>query len=762
VLQVFFAIDDYFEERAALLSEAVASAERAVMELRDSIEEAKTLVAGTAAEPSLAAVIATPAECGLAGTGSGVFRTGHLDLLAPDGTDVCSSVVETGAPEGATYAGEPWLREAARAGGAIVSQTFVDPLVAETGIAVVAPVAGANRRAGFFMQFLSWRGVAERLGDETGQVEVLGADGLVLDSGGTVTARRGPAAAASGEYAGPDGVARLYGIATLDDPAVALWWGIPAREAIRQAGVSAAQRGAFLSLALIVLLLLGRTANRSIARPLRALAQAIAVSGEDTTPQRVQVDGPAEIATVSDAYNEMLEARLAYERQLLHQALHDQFTDLPNRALVVDRLKRALAQSQRPESVAVLFVDLDGFRALNDSLGHEAGDQVLRDAGDRIRAAIRPSDTLGRFGGDEFVVLAEGLDGTYQAAALAERIQHALVEPFEAGNVPATMSASIGIAVRNGHRTAEALLRDADAAMHRAKQRGRARYEVFDDALRARVTDRLQIENALREALSAGRIVTVYQPKVAVDTRTISGAEALVRWRHEEGHLISPARFIPVAEESGLIAGVGREVLGQAAREVTAWKRDGFPIQVSVNVSVKQMLGSDFAQLAGEVVRESGADPDDIMFEITEGVLLEEDSPAAETLGRLKAMGFGLSLDDFGTGYSSLAYLHRFPIDELKIDRAFVKNLGRGTGEEPLVTAIIAMGHALNKKVVAEGVEQSAQFEALRALGCDAVQGYLFSRPVDEASFRVLLADGIGETRDAPEGSGELSGSDVG
>jgi diguanylate cyclase (GGDEF)-like protein len=455
---------------------------------------------------------------------------------------------------------------------------------------------------------------------------------------------------------------------------------------------------------------------------------------------------------ISSAIRDTTERRQA-ARRLEHQALHDPLTDLPNRALFLDRLEHALARSRRPgTSLAAYFCDVDDFKNVNDSLGHEVGDELLVALPPRLRQGLRAGDTIARFGGDEFVILCEDLASEAEAVRIAERIAEAFALPFELDGRPHHLSVSVGVVyVTGGQASASEVLRDADAAMYRAKEGGKGRFELFDARMRAALVTRLQTEADLRSALAGDELVLLYQPLLSLERDVFVGAEALVRWRHPTRGLLAPADFIGVAEESGLIALLGAWVLNEACRQAAAWAREteaaaapygaafaAPPRRVSVNLSPRQLSHSDVPELLEKALAESGADPALIELEITESVLMEQSEAALATLRRLKELGVRLALDDFGTGWSSLGYLKRFPIDALKIDREFVDGLGVEAEDTAIVTAVLSMAEALELDVIAEGVETEQQLAWLREQGCDYAQGFLLGRPApaDELAWR--------------------------
>ena len=465
------------------------------------------------------------------------------------------------------------------------------------------------------------------------------------------------------------------------------------------------------------------------------------------TPLR---DSNAQITGVVATFRDVTQTR-ALEERLVHQAFHDSLTGLPNRALFGNRLRHALSQMQarlqrgREQGwIAVLFIDLDNFKWVNDSLGHQAGDHLLVEVAERLVGCLRGTDTAARFGGDEFTVLIDHVENPNYAMNIAQRIVKALGEPFSVGGQMIYSSPSIGVAYsQHGQESADELIRNADTAMYDAKRRGKARLSVFEPELSAVARQRLQLGSDLRSALARGEISLHYQPKVALDDGALHGVEALCRWEHPTRGFVPPTEFIPLAEEIGMIIPLGRWVLREACNQAVRWRAlapDAPPFRMNVNLSAMQLDQLNFADEVKEILAETGMDAQHLTLEITESVVMNEIEAKLVLLHQLKALGVRLAIDDFGTGYSSLSYLQMFPLDFLKIDRQFVRESGHG-GDGVILNSMIALAHALGLTVVAEGAETEGEVGQLRELGCDIAQGYYFARPMPADAATAWMND---------------------
>jgi diguanylate cyclase (GGDEF)-like protein len=446
------------------------------------------------------------------------------------------------------------------------------------------------------------------------------------------------------------------------------------------------------------------------------------------------------------------------QEELAFLATHDPLTGLPNRTLILDRVEQMLVRARRnPAPVAVLFVDLDNFKHINDTLGHGAGDRLLQAVAARLESAIRDTDALGRLGGDEFVVIAEGMSLAAGPELIAERLLEALKQPFKLDDSPdearLTVTASVGIAA--GDRgSAEELLRDADIAMYRAKWDGKNRYVLFESGMEDDVQSRMELEMDLREALANDQFYLEYQPTFALQDMSPTGVEALIRWKHPVRGTIQPNDFIPLLEETGMIVEIGQWVLEEACRQAAEWREAGYPIGMSVNASAKQLDTDEFVENVREALQCSGLDPAALTIEITETTLMRNAEETALRLAAVKELGVRIAIDDFGTGYSSLAHLQKFPVDALKIDRTFIARLTQDPEGETLIRTLVQLGKALSIETLAEGIEQTQELALLQDERCDSGQGFLFARPLDAGAIEGFFAQWLADKEQSETFSG--------
>ena len=435
--------------------------------------------------------------------------------------------------------------------------------------------------------------------------------------------------------------------------------------------------------------------------------------------------------------------RKASEQRIINLAHYDPLTGLPNRALLADRMKVAIKRAARQSlRLAILFVDLDRFKPINDSLGHDVGDKLLKVVAERMQDSVRSVDTVSRVGGDEFVVLLSEIETSEDAARVAEKLNNTLSQRYEIEEHELLVTASIGICIYPDNGTESGiLLRNADASMYSAKEAGRNRYQFYSEDMTARAIERLSLERDLRNAAERGELFLVYQPQIELATGRIIGAEVLMRWRQPQQGLISPLRFIPVAEDSGLILTMGEWALRESCKQARLWHDRGLLECISVNVSAVQFRQTDFVHVVERALKDSGLSPEKLELELTESVVMQGAEPALEKLRLLDALGVKVAIDDFGTGYSSLSYLRQFTVDRLKIDRSFVRDLPGNNDAEAIAAAIVAMGLSLGLRIIAEGVETEAQAEFLQRISCKEGQGYLYAWPMTIDEFEAWISE---------------------
>ena len=740
--------------------DAAFQARLASQALASSMEEGSAFTAGTATNPSVLPaftdVDANKAQCSLTAGGTGLFPEGSIHFLDRSGRVFCSSAAEQIFRQEIDVVGLDWFAAAMAetSSSPVVADPFVDPTTEKRSIAFAAAVTDeAGEPIGVVAYALPVDGIAGSMQAIYGSraqlafnvtwnptTDLVSSTEVATNALPPMPDLQSPPEDA---IAGLDGVRRYYRSADRTGFTVAA--GVSEARTLAEAWAQLRRHLALTVTAFLLTLGLGMVVNRRIGGPLRRLTGAVDEVGRAAIPQPVTADGPREIRQLVEAFNGMLAARAGVEEQLRQRAMFDELTGLPNRVVALDRLSHALERTRRDQDlIAVLSVDLDRFSLVNESLGRDVADRMLIQVGGRIKSALRPEDTVARFYGDEFIIVCENLASREEAATLAGRIADALRRPLREGDAEATISASIGIATGTyGEDTATTLLGDADAARTLAKQRGKARFEFFEQDMHQGSVNRLGLENDLRHAMERDELRLVYQPLVDLQSRRIIGAEALVRWDHPTKGLLLPGVFIDLAEETGLIVPIGRRLLKQACEQAAEWSRHGYSIRVSVNLSPRQLSEPGVNQDIEDAIVSANLDPALLCIEITENTLMREDAAAA-VLERIRQLGASISVDDFGTGYSSLAYLQRFALDELKIDRTFVRELGQEASASAIVSAIVGVARALGLSVVAEGIEEREQLEELQGMHCDIGQGYFFMRPQPpEALSSILELDGV-------------------
>jgi diguanylate cyclase (GGDEF)-like protein len=704
-----------------------------------------------ASQPAVAALDPSRCDSAFGGFASILASYGHIHTFTADGTEICAQ-----GPNGlqGTLRPADWQSPTLAKGQPTQSEPRRDPVSGKLATFIAVPIHGSDGRSGaLVMVFFSGSWPIDVPGDlpkGTTVVELNAARDLVIGAStealplvGRPTTGTGldrPLRASGATVAGFDHTPRFAAEVTASDGthmAVMVPPGV-----VTAAAWGQLRRNLTLGAVLAVLLAaLGLLLHRRLARPMRRLTSAIRAAGGGQDGVWAPVEGPAELGEMAEAFNGMLGERRAREADLRHRATHDVLTGMPNRAALAEALSRTLADG-RP--AAVLFLDLDRFKLVNDTHGHAVGDALLVALGRRLMTVVRPGDTVARFGGDEFVVLCPGAEEADGALAIAQRLARALEEPFLVEGHELFLTGSVGVAIGAPDDGPEDILRDADTAMYRAKEQGRPGYAFFDQGMRERSQRRLALEQELHVALERGEFRLEYQPAFDLATGELIGAEALLRWDNGLRGPVSPGEFIPIAEETGLVLPIGEWVLREACRQAATWRRElGHGLRVSVNIAARQLTRPGLATQVLVALGETGAEPEDLVLEITEHGVLEDFAAAFRHLQEVRALGVRVSVDDFGTGWSSLSYLQRLPVDELKIDRSFVATLGVDGPSMAIVGSLVDMAHALGLQVVAEGVETADQLVELQRLGCDAVQGYLLARPARPEALQRFLA---GET----------------
>lgn len=736
VLELVLGINSMNTATHRARSRAAFEASLASTQVQGSIQQAEAALIGVAASLDAATVKANASSCGLSFAGIGVFSSGHIDIVLPDGTVPCSSVSSRGAPAGARQPHAPWLAPGATPpAGPAVTGVFDDGLGGGRSVAVVVPLGDPRTHQGVIAMVVALAPMATGLAADLGGPDHFAF--AVTTSGGEVVSSSGSATSAMPVTGARSGwIQSSQVVPSLNLTIVA---GRRSAAALASTRSLLARESLVAAIALLVVLALLALVNRRIASPLRRLSHAVAKAAREVRPQPVAVAGPEELRQVAGQFNDMIAARVSFEDQLSHDALHDPLTGMPNRVLLLDRLAVACERvAGEGATAAVLAIGVDRFELVNTSLGYRVGDEALMALAGRLESALRPRQTLARLGGGEFAIALPDVVDRDAALAEAAAVLRVIAQPIEAAGTMLALTGSIGVALAEGDVSAEDLLRNATTAMHSAKEHGGARYQLFEASLRVRANTRLRLENDLSRALDRGELFVEYQPVVNLPSGRITGAEALVRWRHPVHGVVPPVTFVPLAEETGVIEQIGQFVLRSACEQAMAWRSQGYRMRVSVNVSGRQLQNGTFADHVTGVLAGTGLPPDQLCLELTESTLMEDVLRISNVLHALKGHGVSVSVDDFGTGYSSLSYLQRFPVDELKIDRSFVSGLGQ-TDDRNLVAAVIGIAHALELRIVAEGVETEAQATQLITLGCRSAQGYLYGKPQSPTALSSAL-----------------------
>jgi diguanylate cyclase (GGDEF)-like protein len=741
------ATDAAFEhEREDAEAALVAASDGEGLGLGQYLGSAVPLIEDLAADPRFAAFDGDGCDAALAPFAS-IGSQARIVVLDPLGAPVCT--LPEGSPAGALPSA---LYRGALAGDVVeTGRVFIDGVRDEAAVAVAAPVLGADGTGAILgILFTDEPSLEPPLGvdeatvivavDTATQLVLTTTAGAPYTAGETVTWTEPPAV-------GPDGVERIWRTTFHPPTGWTVSAGLDTSVAL---AVANEQRRSLLLMGAAILglvIVLAVALQRRLARPIRRLGSAIAASRAGDEAVRAPEAGPTEIVEVARAFNELVDAHQDLTDQLRRTACHDPLTGLLNRRGATEELVR-LIDDPTASPLVVLFIDLDRFKLVNDSHGHTIGDELLFTLAGRLRAAVPPHWLVTRFGGDEFVVICPN---TADPIPHVEALGDVLRSTIRVGLHELTVGGSTGIAVARPGQTVDDLIREADTAMYRAKDRGRGGYATFDEEMRAWTIARLSTESELRDAIDRDELVLHFQPVVDVATGAVTGAEALIRWEHPDQGLLAPVSFIPIAEETDLILEIGAWVMSQAAVQAATWRAAGTPVRVAVNVAAAQLLRTDLTAIVTEAFAAAGADVGDLTIEVTESAVLSDIEATVAQLEAVRRLGARVSLDDFGTGYSSLAYLQRLPVDELKIDRSFVSAIADDRVSAAIVASVLDLAHAVGLDVVAEGVETREQLELLRGIGCDHAQGYYLARPALPAALR--MREPLGAPVAPPPGS---------
>jgi diguanylate cyclase (GGDEF)-like protein len=742
-------VASFNSERHRVATALRSGAELAATTHAESQRQTAEFMLPIATQPAVQALDPSRCDVAFAGFGSLMSAFGHLHLLDAAGREICS-LPPADLPQPVSQV--DWAALLTTGGEKTGDHVAADPLTGKQSQLIVVPVQGTEGGSGLLLAVVYLTSfpinVPASLPPGSVVLEIDAARTSVLQVSGEAAALAGrdivgTGLARSGSAGGRtvswfDGEKRF--VVEVEVPRSDHRLLVAVDPGVLTAGAADQfRRNLVLGVvATLLLAALGLLLHRRLARPMQRITSAIRAAGGGREQVWAPVEGPAELGEMAEAFNEMLAERRGREADLRHRATHDVLTGMLNRAALSEALSGCLAEG-RPATV--LFMDLDRFKLVNDTHGHAVGDALLIALGRRLVTAVRPVDTVARFGGDEFVILCPDVVDEMVALQIAGRLSEALSEPFLVDGHELFLTGSVGVAVGRPSDGPEDLLRDADNAMYRAKEQGRPGYAFFDAGMRERSRRRLELEQELHFALEREELRLVYQPVFDTATGELLGAEALLRWDSQRGP-ISPSEFIPIAEETGLVIPIGEWVLRAACRQAAAWRREfGFGVPVSVNLAARQLTRPGLAAQVLSALGEAGGVAGDLILEITEHGVLEDFAAAFRHLQEVRALGVRVAVDDFGTGWSSLSYLQRLPVDELKIDRSFVATLGVEGPSMAIVGSLVSLAHGLGLTVVAEGVETVEQLAELRRLGCDSVQGFLLARPAPPEDVTVQIGN---------------------
>ena len=739
----------FHRERSRAVTELRSAAQQNADDTSGAWPQTTGLIDSIASQPGIASFNESECNDVLSGLTGGV-NGASIYALRADGSVLCQ--LEDASVKGKPFVPGAWLQQALTTDKQVVTDVLLEPRIKVPTVVIASPIHGADGQRGVLAAVILTGTPPMYLPSGVNKQTVL----ITLDPHRSMvvsTTAKAPIAVGKPVKGTPyatkmprngrtitdvDGVSRIYTEVTTTDLNWPILAGLPTDVALHSAHQEL-RRNVFVGgVTFLLVAAIGFLLHRRLARPVRRLGKAIEASWKGDVDARAPVAGPAEVAHVATVFNHLIAERQAREAELAYQATHDGLTGLPNRTSFNAHIDSVLASAHHA-ALAVAFLDLDGFKHVNDAHGHAVGDSLLVALGARLRESLDDACMVARFGGDEFVIAAQGIEGDHEAVLLAGRLANILQAPFRLDAQALYLRGSVGIARATASSTAEDLVRDADTAMYRAKERGKGGYALFDREMRDWALLRESTERDLHRALARGEFTLHYQPKVALAGGGAVGAEALLRWRHPDRGLVAPAEFIPVAEETGLIVPIGEWVLHEACRQAVAWRTSGRRMPVAVNLAARQLSLPDLNAVVANALHETGARPDELVLEITESAVLLDAIATSERLEQVRHMGVRVSIDDFGTGFSSLSYLQRLPIDELKVDRSFVAPLTRDEPSSAIVESIIGLAHAVGLTVVAEGVETAEQLAELDRLGCDQAQGYLLARPQSSEAVTRLL-----------------------